>query len=273
MDKAVIINDYPYHIQVIGQGKPTWLFLHGFVGSAADYEQVTPQGTRIYVDLLGFGPHMPIVTDPQRFTATQQSQDLIALLDLLALEQVNLVGYSMGARLALAMAIQYPTRVRQLFLESGTAGLADADDRAARQAADVMKAQEIESQGMAAFVAKWEQLPLFASQRELPATQQAFMHAQRVQQTATNVANSLRYFGTGAMPNYWPKLASLQVPTILITGMADTKFTLINEQMAAQIPIVTHEQVVGAGHNVHFEQPISVTKLLDRWARHASQAD
>ena len=273
MDKAVIINDYPYHVKVVGQGQPTWLFLHGFMGSASDYEAVTPQGTRLYVDLLGFGPQTPVVDDSNRFTAVQQSQDLIALLDLLAVDQVNLVGYSMGARLALAIASQYPQRVQRLFLESGTAGLAEPNDRQARQVADESKAQRIETQGMAAFVADWEQLPLFASQRALPAAQQAFMHTQRVQQTASNVANSLRYFGTGAMPDYWPTLAQLQVPTTLITGTLDAKFTAINEQMATLLPVVNHEQVAGAGHNVHFEQPAQVTQILNRWVADASQTN
>lgn len=268
MDKLVLINDYPYHVRIEGTGTPTWLFFHGFMGSLADYEQVQPVGTRIYLDLLGFGGQTPIVS-PERFNATNQAIDIVAILDTLGIEKVNLVGYSMGARLALAFAHQFPERLQRLFLESGTAGIADQTDRDARVASDEQKADRIERDGMAAFVADWEKLPLFASQQNASAEQQAFMHEQRVNQTATNVANSLRGFGTGAMPDYWPELPNLQVPVVLITGSDDVKFTVINDQMAEALPSVARIAVANAGHNVHFEQATTVMNILMEYANDA----
>lgn len=268
MDKLVLISDYPYHVRIEGDGAPTWLFFHGFMGSFADYEQVQPVGTRICLDLLGFGGQTPIMS-AERFNATNQVLDIVAILDTLGVEKVNLVGYSMGARLALAFANQFPERLQRLFLESGTAGIADQTDREARVASDEQKADRIEREGMDAFVADWEKLPLFASQQNASAEQQAFMHKQRVNQTATNVANSLRVFGTGAMPNYWSELANLQVPVVLITGLDDKKFTDINMRMADLLPAADHIEVVSAGHNVHFEQPTTVTNILMEYANDA----
>ena len=95
------------------------------------------------------------------------------------------------------------------------------------------------------------------------------MHEQRVNQTATNVANSLRGFGTGAMPNHWPELPNLQVPVVLITGSDDAKFTVINDRMAETLPSVARVAVANAGHNVHFEQPATVTNILMEYANHA----
>ncbi|WP_447408474.1 2-succinyl-6-hydroxy-2,4-cyclohexadiene-1-carboxylate synthase [Weissella confusa] len=268
MDKLVLVNDYPYHVRIEGDGAPTWLFFHGFMGSFADYEQVQPGGTRVYLDLLGFGGQTPIAS-AERFNATNQALDIVAILDTLGVEKVNLVGYSMGARLALAFANQFPERLQRLFLESGTAGIANQADRESRVASDEQKADRIERDGMDAFVADWEKLPLFASQQNVSAERQAFMHEQRVNQTATNVANSLRGFGTGAMPNYWPELANLQVPVVLISGMDDVKFTTINERMAVQLPDAVQVQVVSAGHNVHFEKPDEVTFILMEYANDA----
>ena len=225
MDKLVLVNEYPYHVRIEGAGEPTWLFFHGFMGSLADYEQVKPAGTRIYLDLLGFGGQTPAVAR-KRFDATNQALDIVAILDTLGIDKVNLVGYSMGARLALAFAHQFPERLQRLFLESGTAGIADQAAREARVASDEQKANRIEQEGMAAF----------ASQQNASAEQQAFMHEQRVNQTAVNVANSLRGFGTGAMPNYWPGLTNLQFPVVLITGADDAKFTAINDSMAEMLP-------------------------------------
>lgn len=206
---------------------------------------------------------------PERFDATNQALDIVAILDTLGIDKVNLVGYSMGARLALAFAHQFPERLQRLFLESGTAGIADQAAREARVASDEQKANRIEQEGMAAFVADWEKLPLFASQQNASAEQQAFMHEQRVNQTAVNVANSLRGFGTGAMPNYWPELTNLQFPVVLITGADDAKFTAINDSMAEMLPNAVRVAVSGAGHNVHFEKPVEVTDILMGYANDA----
>ena len=132
MDKTAIINDYPYHVRIVGEGKPTWVFFHGFMGSYAEFEQIAPQGTRVYIDLLGFGNQAPVVADAPRFSAENQVKDLVALFDLFDLHDIRLVGYSMGARLALAFAMMQPAYVSHLYLESGTAGLADIDARQAR---------------------------------------------------------------------------------------------------------------------------------------------
>lgn len=262
MDKIAVINDYPYHVRIVGEGNPTWVFFHGFMGSYAEFEQIDPQGTRIYIDLLGFGNQAPVVADAPRFSAENQVKDLVALFDLFDLHDIRLVGYSMGARLALAFAMMQPAYVAHLYLESGTAGLAEIDARQARVAADAEKAQRIETDGMAKFVADWEQLPLFASQQRLSLTQQQFMHEQRVNQMAANVANSLRYFGTGAMPNYWDDLATLLVPVTLITGENDQKFDRLNADMATRLPNVRRVIVPGAGHNVHFENGAAVVAAL-----------
>ena len=88
------------------------------------------------------------------------------------------------------------------------------------------------------------------------------MHEQRVNQTAANVANSLRYFGTGAMPNYWDDLATLLVPVTLITGENDQKFDRLNADMATRLPNVRRVIVPGAGHNVHFENGAAVVAAL-----------
>ena len=78
MDKLVLVNEYPYHVRIEGAGEPTWLFFHGFMGSLADYEQVKPAGTRIYLDLLGFGGQTPAVAR-ERFDATNQALDIVLI--------------------------------------------------------------------------------------------------------------------------------------------------------------------------------------------------
>ena len=263
MKKKVSINGYEYELEIQGAGQPTWLFLHGFMGSLADYQGIDPTGTRIYLNLFGFGTQSQTVVQPKRFMVRQQVTDIYQLLDKLAIDQVNLVGYSMGARLALAMGIMMPERVNHLVLESGTAGLPTQPMRQKRIIADTHKAEHVMQVGMPTFIHEWEQLPLFKSQQNMSKQQQLFMHEQRINQNAQNVANSLRFFGTGAMPNLWPELAYVKLPVTLITGTSDDKFTRINKNMQERLPNVQWQQVPQAGHNVHFEQPSQVTAILN----------
>ncbi|MBM7543425.1 2-succinyl-6-hydroxy-2,4-cyclohexadiene-1-carboxylate synthase [Weissella beninensis] len=263
MLKKIIINNYLYEYEVRGQGQPFWLFLHGFMGSHADFANIKPQGTCIYLNLLGFGQKQPIIAKT-RMTIQSQVQDLAQILTELAIDKVNLVGYSMGGRLAIAFTLTYPTMIEQLFLESTTAGIGSAIKRQARQISDQQKAQQIRKLGLENFVTNWEQLPLFATQTMLTTEQRIFMHQQRISHNKLNVANSLEMMGTGQQPNYWPKLANLQVKTVIIVGAFDQKFTTIGKQMAELLPNSQLVVMQGAGHNVHFEQPNAYSEVLAR---------
>lgn len=263
MIKHVQINGYPYEVNISGSGQPTWVFLHGFLGSQQEFSAIRPTGTRIMLTLKGFGAQAPNVTVAD-LTVDQQVTELKLLFDALALGPVHLVGYSMGARLALSYALRYPETVAQLVLESGTAGLATQTERLARQAKDEALAQSIMQDGMRAFVDRWERLPLFATQQHVALTDQQNVRAQRLNQVPLNMAASLRAFGTGEMPNYWQIVAGLAVPTTIITGGCDSKFTTIGRALHEKIENSEQRIVPAVGHNVHLEAPASYTGLLNQ---------
>jgi 2-succinyl-6-hydroxy-2,4-cyclohexadiene-1-carboxylate synthase len=89
------------------------------------------------------------------------------------------------------------------------------------------------------------------------------MHAQRVQHRAENVANSLRRFGTGVQPNFWPRLHQLRMPVTLLVGDGDAKFQGIAARIMAAVPQAKMVIIPGAGHNVHFEQPARFLEALE----------
>ncbi|MCW0952544.1 2-succinyl-6-hydroxy-2,4-cyclohexadiene-1-carboxylate synthase [Weissella ceti] len=263
MDKQVSVQGYPYDVQIVGNGQPTWVFLHGFLGSQTEFQHIEPHGTRIYVNLKGFGVHAPIV-ETNDMAVEKQVAELHELLQTLELTHVNLVGYSMGARLALSYALIYPELIEQLILESGTAGLQTSEERAERRAKDERLAQRLETNGMADFVTMWENLPLFATQTELTDEVQQHVRQQRLRQQPANMAASLRAFGTGSMPNHWQNLATLTIPTTIITGSVDEKFTNLGQALVAEIPTSKQIVVPDVGHNVHLEAPKRFVELLNR---------
>jgi 2-succinyl-6-hydroxy-2,4-cyclohexadiene-1-carboxylate synthase len=168
------------------------------------------------------------------------------------------VGYSLGGRLCLRLAVDRPELVQSLVLVGASPGLADAGQRAARRAKDDALADEIERIGTAAFLERWLAQPLFAGLEPQPEDLES-----RLANNSRGLATALRRLGTGAQEPLWDRLDKLEMPVLAVAGQKDAKFARIAEELADAIGV--NAQVVaiaGAGHPAHLERPISFTRLL-----------
>lgn len=241
-----------------GQGSRPVLLLHGFTGNRHAWRRVRPglepHVAALAVDLPGHG-ESPL---PSRAGREGFVETLDALAELIAHEAtgpIDVVGYSQGARIALALAVHHPQQVRRLVLESGSPGLHARKLRSERRAEDEVRAQTIERSGVEAFLDDWERLPLFAGLKRLPPEEQQALRARRSGQTAQGLAGALRTLGTGVQSDYWPSLPHLRCPTLLLTGSEDAKYTAIARAMAAEIPVVWRHALADCGHAPHLEAP------------------
>lgn len=175
------------------------------------------------------------------------------------------LGYSMGARFCLHLALSNPELVAGLVLVGGTAGIEDPAERAARRQQDLRTADRIRAEGLEDFLDAWLRQPLFADLS--PA--QAF-RSERLANTVEGLVSSLEQAGTGAQDPSWDKLARLAMPVLVVAGARDAKFTALGQRMAAAIgPNATFAEVAGAGHAAHLEQPAAFLAVLRPWlARH-----
>jgi len=242
-----------------GEGRPL-LLLHGFTGNRGSYSHLRPRLVEhadvVVVDLPGHG-ESPF---PEDTTFSSTLEALVALLDALGFGEVDVAGYSLGARVALGLAVAVPGRVRRLVLESGSPGLRRRHDREMRRRTDESLAARLESEGVEPFVDAWEALPIFAGVRSLPGEVQAAVRARRLSGHPEGLALSLRRLGLGTQPNYWPELPRLRTPTLLLTGARDAKFTALARRMAAELPLVWGHVFPNVGHAPHLESP-------EAWAR------
>ncbi len=245
------------------------VLLHGFTGSAAGWDELARRlraagGPEVVaLDLPGHGG-APAGGDLASWP--EAVAGIVDALDRLALGPVRLVGYSLGARLALAVALETPGRLTSLALLGGSPGLADPEERAARRAADEALAREIEEAGLAPFVDRWMARRFFSTQHTGPSRlghrRLRLARAERLGGTASGYAAALRALGQGAQPSYWERLGELACPTLLVAGELDSKYVEIAREMAARIPEARLERVPAAGHAVHLEAPDAVARLL-----------
>jgi 2-succinyl-6-hydroxy-2,4-cyclohexadiene-1-carboxylate synthase len=171
------------------------------------------------------------------------------------------VGYSLGGRLCLRLALDRPEVVEALVLLGASPGIADPAERAERRLADEALARDLERDGVAAFLDRWLAGPLFATLAPERAGRR-----ERLANTAEGLASALRLLGAGAQAPLWDRLGGLRCPTLLVAGALDAKFAGLAAEMAAAIgPAARVALVPGAGHAAHLERPAEVATLLEEF--------
>jgi 2-succinyl-6-hydroxy-2,4-cyclohexadiene-1-carboxylate synthase len=174
------------------------------------------------------------------------------------------VGYSMGGRLCLRLAVDRPDLVQALVLIGASPGIADAAERAARRESDAALAADIERLGTAAFLQRWLAQPLLSTFTPAPDDLEA-----RLANTSGGLATALRRLGTGVQEPLWDRLGDLGMPVLAVAGQHDTRYTRFAEEMAEAIGV--NAQVValaGAGHTAHLDRPVSFVRLLSTFLAH-----
>ena len=253
-----VVSGMKYHFETQGDGTPL-LLLHGFTGSSSSWVEHVPVFAEYFrvitVDLPGHG----LTDSPDNlkcYAMERSAADIVALVyELTGNTPFHLLGYSMGGRLALYIALHYAGRLHSLVLESASPGLATEAQQNERRERDNALAGRIESEGIETFVEYWERIPLFASQMRLPEAKRQRLHQQRLKNKPQGLANSLRGMGTGVQPSLWDHLSHLDMPVLLLAGELDPKFVGIAQQMYDLLPDATLALVPDAGHTVHLEQP------------------
>ena len=242
--------------ETVGTGSRRVVMLHGFAHTARSWRDIAvelvradPGVTCILPDLPGHGAT----------TIRPSFVELAQRLATLASDAV-IVGYSMGARLALAAACQPNASMRGLVMVGGTAGIRDADERTRRRIDDERLAQRIGTIGTEAFLDEWLARPLFAGYA--PDTESL---RDRRRNDAHGLSYALSELGPGSQPSYWESLPQLNVPTLAVAGARDAKFAAVASEMCSLIAGCQRRLVADAGHVAHLEKPATFVRLLSEF--------
>lgn len=251
----MIIDGIRYNVEISGEGFP-FLLLHGFTGDASTWFPFAPlwgkRSKLIIPDIIGHGK-TATPEDLVRYKIESAAHDLKGILDELKIEKVDILGYSMGGRLALTFTLLFPERVRKLILESASPGLLTESEREPRRLKDAELAQFIKDKGIERFVDYWENIPLFETMKRLPENITAEIRKQRLTNSPTGLSNSLLGMGTGSQPSWWESLDRINHEVLLVTGELDEKFCGIAKNMIKNLKNGKWIVVENSGHANHVE--------------------
>ncbi len=253
-----------FYYETYGDKKsPPIIFLHGFMGNCESWNEIVSALKKDYfcitIDLPGHGKSLHL--DKSAYKISNSAEIIIRLVENVGFREFSLVGYSLGGRQSLFLALNFPKKVKKLVLESSSPGLKTEKERAERKKSDEKLAQELETDSLEKFIQKWYSQQLFESLKKDRA-QFEMLISKRKLNDPKGLAASLRSMGTGTQESLWGKLENLKPPTLLIVGEYDSKFQEIAQKMSAETGKISVKSVASAGHNVHYEKPEEYVKLL-----------
>lgn len=259
-----------YHYKFYGdRSRPLIIFLHGFMGSGEDWSagfceqkvisHLPADFCCLTID-LPFHGKTHISCSPETLTFEIVAEELVNLFVQLKISRCYLVGYSMGGRLGLYMALHHPGLFRAVALESASPGLKTPQEREARIVADQQRAEKLRTGDFREFLTQWYQQPLF---QKLPDHSEFDnLLNRRLKNRPEQLADALAVLGTGRQPSLWKKLPHLSVPCLLIAGEKDGKYVTISKEMCNRNDSICLEIVKDCSHNVHFQKPGEFAGLL-----------
>jgi 2-succinyl-6-hydroxy-2,4-cyclohexadiene-1-carboxylate synthase len=256
-----------------GRG-PALMLLHGYTGTGRSMHGVARAFERdfdtIAPDLPGHGRSADRAAG-HAYDFDACVDDLVETLAATGHDSAHWLGYSMGARLALACAVRHPSRVMSLVLLAGRAGIADPAERADRLHADEALAARIEERGIEAFVDEWLAQPVFATLRRLGPEFLERERAARLANDARGLASSLRVLGPAAQPPLFDALPRVAVPVLLVAGALDARFVAAAHELARSLPRAEVCVIADAGHAAHVERPEAFLRVVREFLRGAAR--
>ncbi|GAC1529744.1 MAG: alpha/beta fold hydrolase [Ramlibacter sp.] len=226
---------------------PAVILLHGFGASLQTWDAWAPglaQGHRVIrLDLPGSGLSPP---DPAAiYTDTRSIGLVLALMDQLGLQQVDLVGHSIGGRIAWGFAAAHPGRVDRLVLVAPD-GFA-SPGFVYGKAPEVPAALQVMRLALPKPLLRMNLQPAYADPQWLSdAVVDRYHDLLRAPGARTALLDRMRQT---VLVDPRPQLASIRAPTLLVWGERDAMIPFDNSADYLQaLPHARLAAIAGAGH-------------------------
>lgn len=250
---------------------PRVVFLHGVMGSGANWRKITSQ-LRDRYRILAFDQrgHGWSFKPEKGYGPEDYSEDLRLILEELGWDKIALVGHSMGGRNSLHFANAHAEKLWALVIEDiGPEGNVKAMDRTIKLIDLVPTPFPSKQEAKAFFDGPFlEKIPDHPQKHILG----PYLYTNIEEKTdgtadwrfnKNGILTSLR---AGHFRPRWEQIRDLKMPALFIRG--ERSDDLSREELAKikQVnPAVQTVEIAGAGHFVHFEQPQEFTRVLSEF--------
>ncbi|KAH9772176.1 protein PHYLLO [Citrus sinensis] len=267
------------------------LFLHGFLGTGEEWipimKAVSGSARCISIDLPGHGGskmqnHVAKATQEITLSIDVIADVLYKLIEQITPGKVTLVGYSMGARIALYMALRFSDKIKGTVIISGSPGLRDNIARKIRRAEDDSRACSLVTHGLQVFLDTWYTGELWESLRSHPHFNR-IVASRLLHEDVQSLSKALSDLSVGRQPPLWEDLKLCSTPLLIVVGEKDKKFKSIAEKMCYELShgekgsddlrneIYEMVEIPNCGHAVHLENPLPVIRAVRQFLTRVNQ--
>jgi pimeloyl-ACP methyl ester carboxylesterase len=267
MPKISAADGTKLYVEEVGAGTPV-VFVHEYAGDYRSFEPQLRHFCRQYrcvtFSQRGYPPS-DLPREAARYSQDIARDDVIAVMDALAIDRAHVVGHSMGAYTAVHVGIKYPQRCRSVTAAGcGWGSSADPAHRDAMRALAAETGNMFAEEGIAAAAAKYADAPM----------RQAFKHkdprgfAEFARMLAEHSAEGHAHTMLNLQlkrPTLWDLEAQLKkfsVPLLVILGDEDDLCLDGSVFLKRTVPTAALMVVPRAGHTINSEEPAAFNAAL-----------
>jgi pimeloyl-ACP methyl ester carboxylesterase len=239
--------------RAVGEGTDGVLFLHGWAGSGAYFDDtighLDPARTRsVTFDLRGHGESSKEADD---FSLDRIAADAVAVMDAAGLDNAVLVGFSMAGKFALYLACSAPERVRGQILVAGS----PADQiPLPQEMLDDWYSRAGSAERIVELVRGFIKEPVAQETLERFGRDAALIPRQALEGTLTACIST----------SFVDRLGSIRAPTLVVGGMHDPMFTpdVLRGGMVDPVP-GARLALLDCSHEVPIERPLELAAVIE----------
>jgi len=257
-------NNISMNYEVAGEGK--WLTLiHGAGDNLEAWWNQVPtlsQGYRVLTyDVRGHGQ---TESPPVEYGMGLLVQDLCELLKALNVPETYVLGYSMGGRIALGLALDHPEMVKALILANSPVAPIQRSEEETKQMMEMMETRRkrmeaIEKQGLESMIDEMTVMVLSPGFPEKNPEVVARYKEIRLKNDPGAYLTVMRSMATGMQP---PDVSALKCPTLIIAGEHDGLSGPEAARAGQKLISGSKLVVMPTGHAAAIEQPDEFNKAV-----------
>ena len=235
--------------------KIPYFFIHGFTGSSNSWNSILKNFNKYSytIDIPGHRKsHFLDINE--NYTIDDWCYELYMILNDLKINKINLCGYSMGGRIAIAFADKFKDKINSLILESTSLGLNESEVRSERFYNDKELAKDLK-QDIVSFMKNWNKNPLFKNQKKRNKIEWENQNKNRLSHNKNQLAKALEVFSPSNMRYYDKAFQEFNFPIYVINGEEDDKYIKIGREMIRLNKNTKQYIITNSGHNTHMENP------------------